>query len=468
MAALFVSCNDDRIGFEGDGQLAFSVDTLMFDTVFTTLGSTTLSFKAYNPHSSSIEINSIKLAGGKSSFYRLNIDGQTTNEAQNIEVPAHDSVFIFVEVTIDPNGKNNPMIVQDSVVFTVGKTEQDVDLIAWGQDFVPIYNEYIPTSTWTAEKPYLVFDRAIIDSNITLTIEPGTIVHFYKNALLISAGVILAKGTPEKPITFKTSRLEHMYFDIPDMWEGIVVYPNETPSVFENVNIFNAHNGLRIGEMEYGVANAKLHNVRIEHSGQVGLWLIKSNIEASNLLVAHNGSYSLAIQGGGDYSFNHCTFANYWKEYKTRKNPSLIISNYQYNPLDSNIYMFDLSRADLTNCIIWGDAAAEIGIYKHPDAAFVFNCNFDNSLVKASDSLINAEPEIFKSMVPQTKSVDYNSIFKNYNKFDYQLDSLSPARNVGLRKYAERTPLDLKQVSRLADIAPDLGAYERVDSVYTK
>ena len=44
--------------------LTFSTDTVLFDTIFTTLGSTTKRFKVYNPANLPINIEEIELMGG--------------------------------------------------------------------------------------------------------------------------------------------------------------------------------------------------------------------------------------------------------------------------------------------------------------------------------------------------------------------------------------------------------------------
>ena len=100
------SCNDENYNTDSDAHLVFSVDTMMFDTIFTTIGSTTQSFRIINQYNQPIKISSIRLAGGDNSFYRLNIDGEIANELTDVEVPAHDSIFVFVELTVNPNGSN--------------------------------------------------------------------------------------------------------------------------------------------------------------------------------------------------------------------------------------------------------------------------------------------------------------------------------------------------------------------------
>ena len=98
------SCRKEEFITDSGTKLSFSVDTVMFDTVFTTIGSTTKRFKIYNKYNKTISVSSIYLANGNSSNFRLNIDGQQSNSVSDVEVLANDSLYIFVEVTVDPNG----------------------------------------------------------------------------------------------------------------------------------------------------------------------------------------------------------------------------------------------------------------------------------------------------------------------------------------------------------------------------
>ncbi|MFV0265799.1 MAG: hypothetical protein ACK5HT_01560, partial [Draconibacterium sp.] len=194
------SCEDEGYVSSPDAQLQFSTDTIAFDTIFTTIGSTTQRFTVRNPYNEPVLISSIRLAGGSMSNFRLNINGELEDEVYDVEVPGRDSIFIFVEVTIDPNGQNLPMVVQDSILFSTNMNLQDVKLIAYGQDFVLVKAENIETSTtWTADKPYLVYDYVHVDSLSTLTIQPGARIHFHKGAGLYVRGTVIADGTFEQP-----------------------------------------------------------------------------------------------------------------------------------------------------------------------------------------------------------------------------------------------------------------------------
>ena len=244
------SCEDERYLSSSDAKLRFSVDTVMFDTVFTTLGSTTQNLKIYNPYNQKVLISSIKLSKGEASNFRLNINGFAGNEIHDLEIAPFDSIYIFVEVTIDPNGQNLPLVVKDSIVFETNLNRQDVDLVAWGQDFKLIKQQRLKSTTWTNEKPYLVYNDAFVDSNETLTIEQGTKIYFHKDAGLHVKGRIVAKGSVQYPIIFQGDRLEDVYANVPDQWSQILLYSGSKNNEFLNVEIKNARIGLQIGNIE--------------------------------------------------------------------------------------------------------------------------------------------------------------------------------------------------------------------------
>ena len=52
-----------KSNFLSKGNLSFSVDTVVFDTVFTTIGSTTQQFKIYNKEKKTVNIEEIELMG---------------------------------------------------------------------------------------------------------------------------------------------------------------------------------------------------------------------------------------------------------------------------------------------------------------------------------------------------------------------------------------------------------------------
>jgi hypothetical protein len=95
--------------------VTFSIDTLVFDTVFTKIGSTTKNFKIYNPDSKIIELEEVQLMGGENSPFRINVDGIAGTKFLNHKIEGKDSMFVFVDVKLNVTGKNLPIVIEDSI-----------------------------------------------------------------------------------------------------------------------------------------------------------------------------------------------------------------------------------------------------------------------------------------------------------------------------------------------------------------
>ena len=82
------------------GNLTFSTDTLVFDTVFTTIGSTTKRFRFRNPSKQTIKIDEVELMGGPDSPFRMNVDGFKGTLITDLEIEGEDSFEFHYEVTL--------------------------------------------------------------------------------------------------------------------------------------------------------------------------------------------------------------------------------------------------------------------------------------------------------------------------------------------------------------------------------
>jgi len=113
------SCRKDFESEPSVGNLEFSVDTLFLDTIFTNIGSSTYSFKVYNRTDVDFTIPTIALALGENSRYRLNVDGIAGKSFEDIQVLANDSIFVFVETTVDITDQTstNEFLSTDKILF---------------------------------------------------------------------------------------------------------------------------------------------------------------------------------------------------------------------------------------------------------------------------------------------------------------------------------------------------------------
>ncbi len=461
----FFSCEDEKYMNSPDARLEFSRDTIMFDTIFTTVGSATKRLSVYNPYDENVLISRIRLWGGDFSNFRINVAGQVGAEAYEVEVPARDSISIVVEVNIDPNGQNLPMVVQDSIEFTTNANVQNIGLVAYGQDFKLVKGETIETTNWTAEKPYLVYDYAYVDSLSVLTIEPGTRIYFHKGAGLYVRGTIKANGTFQNPISFLSDRLEEDFKDIPDQWSGILLFSGSHDNEFNYALIKNANIGLQVGNIENeGKATVELANSRIENMAYAGIFALKSQIYAYNDVIANCGFYAVALLVGGQYEFYHSTIANYWDDFseKSRSTSSVLISNFlpvKQSDGSTVVYNGDLENAVFGNSIIYGNNTNELELGDNEENAF--NYLFDHCIVQVPDTFNISNKEHYREV---WRGKNFDPLFINpYEGHNYALDTLSPAKDAGTMEYARFSVTDIQNMDRTADNGPDVGAYERIE-----
>ena len=84
-----ISCEKESFKVDDGGvKLEFSTDTLTFDTVFTTVGTTTRIVTIYNRSSDNLKLSTVTLSGGVASHFRMNVDGDTSLVAHDIEIEA--------------------------------------------------------------------------------------------------------------------------------------------------------------------------------------------------------------------------------------------------------------------------------------------------------------------------------------------------------------------------------------------
>ncbi|MEA1886324.1 MAG: hypothetical protein U9N72_03835 [Bacteroidota bacterium] len=443
------SCEKKRY-FHGDiATVAFSEDTIHYDTVFTTMGTVTKELRVINPYKSWLNITAINLAGGDNSPFRLNVDGVPATSFNDIEIAPTDSLFIFIDAIIDPNDQNNPVLITDSIEFELKGNIQDVNLIAWGQDINLLNSTIIETETWTEEKPYVVYNSMLVDTGHVLTVNEGAEILFHRGSTMYIAGSLVVNGTIDKPVIFASDRMEDIYTDVPALWQGLYFLNGSSGNRIHNARVTNAVSGIHAGNLGTPgpPADLELHNLIIAHMSVSGLSSLGASINAENLIIAHCGYNCAFLALGGEYSFIHCTMANRW-DYSNRISPALYISNfYDYG---ETRYTGELMLAGFYNSVITGRRPSEIYIESIDDEQL--NIEFINCLVQ-NESLQDYE---YKNCL-----INEDPMFLNWSDYDFRPDTLSPLINGGLIYYAEMLPYDLRGKSRLDDEAPDMGAYEK-------
>lgn len=433
MTTISCSKEDDYVD-AAKAQLQFSCDTLAFDTVFVNAGTTTRQVLVYNRGNQTVRIQSITLQKGKTSRFRLNVDGDTSMVVRDIEIAAGDSIFIFVRANIDPNASSAPFLVEDAILFSYSDTHvQRLPVTAYGRNAIYLAPDpgkdihVIDCANWDHSLPHVIIGMAAIDSTFTLNLVAGDELYFADGASLIvwTDGTLNVQGTPERPVLFTSLRHDGWYDDLPGQWANIWLYSGSHDNVINNAIIENGSIGLMVDTNVGSNPTLAISNTIVRNMSVAGILGQGARIEGNNLLVANCGTATMALQYGGNYRFDNCTLANYWT-YDARKSPQLVLNNW-YESAAGDIILRDLTQATFTNCLIYGSySEGEVSFVMLPYAAFGVSFNhcwlrtegqgtwLDEYGVTAPDCIWNQDPK-----------------FVDVGKGDYRLQEDSPAQGYG-------------------------------------
>ncbi len=465
----FVSCRKDKF-YTGTANLNFSTDTLTFDTVFTTIGSTTQYFKIYNPYSKKVRINRIHLQNGSGSLFRLNVDGKAGNDQSNIDIAAHDSIYVFVAVTIDPTNKNNPIVVYDKVLVESNESQSGVVLQAWGQDVYIHRNHgyfknktdslyFNASGTWKNDKPHLVFGVGIIPGGNTLIIQQGTKIYMHSGASLYVWGAMNAIGTKQDSIVFQGDRLEHDYDNIPGQWESLQFLRGSQTSTLTHVIIKNADYGVSIGSDTSNnfTSSNKPHIVldkcTIKNCNSNCIFSYFADIDATNCLFYNSNQQTVQLLFGGIANFKQCTLVDFSTTFINHQYEVLRISNWGVDAITKQ-YIVTQSHVNFINCIVFGSLQTnkEINLDPVPGSDSTLHYTFDHCLLRTDLSISNSH------FVNCLNGVDNDKypVFIN-NEGNYKLDAGSPAVNAGNASLGVNDDIN----DKTRDASPDIGCFER-------
>lgn len=444
---LTISCEpeEEKISGSSSINLFFSTDTVIFDTLLTARTSITKRLRIFNPSKNAVSISSIRLGKGKQSSYTIIANGKFGEEINDEVLFGGDSLLVLVDVNIDPLDKNLPYIVKDSIVVDWNGQSAHVKLVAWGQDANYINGETICDQTWTAERPYVIYNGVLVDSLCTLTVEAGARIYLDNNVPFYVKGTLKILGDSGNHVTIRNTRFDENYIKAPGQWDAIYFLEGSKDNEISYTDIENGNTGLRIGSPDEDDSfDVTLKNTSIRHMSQYGILALTSDVFASNTEVYNCGLGLVASVLGGTYVYEQCTFSNYRSDFINEDPKFLIADNLELATGD--VLYSDLSF-NMRNCIVWGANKDELNI----------------NILGQSNVLVELESNIIRSTL-DLGTTNYTSLENNFPgfadpfDFDYRLDSLAFARDRGIDLGYE---YDL--LGKPRDIKPDIGAYERID-----
>lgn len=482
LSGMLFGCDrlDDDYSTDPSYRISFSKDTISFDTIFTTIGSATKEFMVYNMNNQPLNIENILLSSSeqsKKSGFRINVDGHKGDRFDNIRISKNDSLYVFVEVTVNPNDNKEQLFIQDSIIFSFNGIQQKVFLEACGKNVEIIKGEMIlnKDTTFSSKRPYLIYDSIMIKNGVTVNIEKGTIFYMHDKSKIISNGTILANGTIEEPIIFRGDRLDDIienelpYDRAPGQWGGFVFQSESFGNVLDHVIVRNVTTGIKCDPSNPNQPKLLINNSQITNAIKDVLIAYNCNIEVLNSELS-NATNNVVSLMGGKYYFAHCTIVNYMTLKSRKDSRTLYISQNLTAPI---------IQAYFDNCIIEGnhnpsknledpsddknkEGSGEIKISPRPND-LDFNYRFNHCVMKLDK--INDDRLIDIIFINNKDKMDYIKKGNKENKYEFDFrpnNDTIPGMNRADLFISNKYPTDRYGNNRINTSKPDIGAYEYV------
>ncbi|MEO7524033.1 MAG: hypothetical protein ABIT58_08065 [Ferruginibacter sp.] len=457
LCLFLVACKKETFITSSNANVNITRDSIKFDTVFTSAGSVTKSFKVINENNQKLRLSKVKLMGGATSSFKININGSQVFEEDNIEIPANDSIYVFVTIFINPTSANLPFIISDSILINYNDIDRFVQLEAYGQNAHFLNNVLLNGNhVWTNDLPYVILGSIRVDTAASLLIEAGCKIYAHANAAFLVDGTLTISGTKDNEVQFTGDRLDEYYRDLPASWPGIYFRGSSINNEITFAIIKNANRGIDIEEpSSNGNPKLTMHQCIIDNAFEAGLYSYNSSVYADNSLITNCGN-NLFIEYGGTYNFANCTVACYSNTYLLHTNPVLQATD-ATTQNDGSTATNDLN-ASFINCIFWGEYGNvddEVIVTKL--GSNVFNVNMQNCIYKAVNDPANT---MLTASLPNQDPL-FDSVDVNNKYFDFRVTKnlSAPGINTGIN--IAGFPKDLDNNDRNAGGFIDIGSYEK-------
>ena len=503
LLTLLPGCEPKEDLVQTSGSLELRADTVLFDTVFTTIKTVTKRLWVYNRNNGAVKTD-VSLGGAAGATYSLIINGDAGPSATGVTIRGKDSLLVLVRAVLGDNGQATAakkFLVTDEVHFRTNGADQLVHLVAYGQNAYFHRADLIRTNqTWRNDKPHVIINSPLaqpggpvdvgvyVEVGSTLLIQPGTRIYCHAGATIQVNGTLKINPAFSPPtndttaaklatVRFLGDRLETGYAEIPGQWGGIFFTSTSRDNVIRYAEIKNANFGTSLLNTQNAtrppdllLENVVMRNISGSNPAYVGTGLppggivgVLSTITATNCLFSNCGEYAV-LGFGGTFNLNFCTFANYTPSFR-RETASLTFSN-QLTDASGAPRKFPLVL-NLTNSIVWGSIEDELLLDNNTD--YLATVSIRNSVLRTKEyqATTNAAGKPGLADPALANLINIDPLFKRTpltgSRPDYRLQDASPV-------IAPRRPkapgsavpsVDLLNISRSANLnTPSLGAYE--------
>ena len=476
---LAVACSDyESFSNNPNFRLTFSEDTIAFDTLISTIPSSTKTLYAFNNNKDGMRISTIRLEGGERSHFRVNVDGRYLAEGiwQDFEVLRNDSLVIRIEMTPPEVGNNEPLYFEDKLLFLLENGVQQTVVLSGGAVDAYIKKEGIiieSDETLLTDKPYVIYDSLVVKSGATLTLTEGTTLMFHDKAALHVYGKLMVQGSIEKPVVLRGDRMDHMfdyllYDNTPSRWEGIIIHRGSYGNELFQCDLHSSCFGIICEDTEQVTPDTTKPSVTLDccilhNIGGDGLQLNNCVSNVTNTQISNTLGHTVNISGGS-HTFLYSTLAQFYP-FTANRGDGLHLTSSE----DGSEYGL-LRKAHFINCVITGYGPdvimGEHIVLDGYTCNYLFHhCFLNTPSVDDTEHFVNCIFDQDKKKDEEEKLVRQDNflIFDTENFiYDFTPKDSSMIRSLADKNYEGIPTFDRLGVSRLADEGPDAGCYEYV------
>ena len=478
LTLLAVACSDyESFSDNPNYRLDFSQDTIAFDTLISTIPSSTKTLYAFNNNENGMRITTIQLENGAGSHFRVNVDGRFLSGGiwHNFEVLHHDSLVIRIEMTPPEAGTNEPLYFKDRLLFTLENGAQQAVVLSGGAIDAYIERDGIiidSDETLLTDKPYVIYDSLVVKQGATLTLTEGTTLMFHDKAALHVYGKLLVKGSLEKPVVLRGDRMDHMfdyllYDNTPSRWEGIIIHRGSYGNELFHCDLHSSCFGIICEDTQELMPDETKPSVTIDCSvlhniGGDGLQFNNCVSKVTNTQISNTLGHTVNLNGGS-HTFIYCTVAQFYPFTANRGNALNLVSC-----AEGEEYGL-LRKAHFINSVITGygeDVIMGENIPSDGSCNYLFHhCFLNTPVVDDVEHFVGCIFDRDKESEDEEKLVrDENFVLFDTENFiyDFTPKAESQIRSLADKSYPDVPVYDMKGISRLDDEGPDAGCYEYV------
>ncbi len=478
LTLLAAACSDYESFSDNPGfRLEFSQDTIAFDTLISTIPSSTKTLYAFNNNGNGMRITTIQLEGGAKSLFRVNVDGRYLADGiwHNFEVLKHDSLVIRIEMTPPEVGTTEPLYFQDKLHFLLENGAQQTVVLSGGSIDAYIQRGGLiidEDMSLLTDKAYVIYDSLVVNPGVTLTLTEGTRLMFHDKAALHVYGRLLVEGTLEKPVVLRGDRMDHMfdyllYDNTPSRWEGVIIHHGSFGNVLTYCDLHSSLFGIICEDTEEVKPDETNPSVTLDccilhNIGGDGLQFNNCVSKVTNTQISNTLGHTVNLNGG-IHEFVYCTLAQFYPFVANRGDGLHLVSS-----ADGDEYGL-LRRAHFINCVITGygeDVIMGENIPQDGSCDYLLHhCFLNTPPVDDEEHFVGCIFDRDKKKNEEEKLVRQDNfvLFDTENFFyDFTPKDSSMIRSLADPNYIGLPQFDRLGVSRLADDGPDAGCYEFV------